>query len=572
MSVRSLLPFVLLALLPGLLVGRFAFADEKSDLRMIGDTLRSADSDEMLSLAERFEDSAELPDVADGLAAAAMVHAYASGDTERIDRVASNLPSSVREQMGDTKDFHVLAPRQLTLSAEDFSSSVPMMVNTFRDRVILATAIGNTERVRLQKERIEKAELSPQLRAELIQFATDAEELTTRIPSSPLKTAVDLSRAAEIGDAAESDRAYEKYVMYLQSGLRRRKFMTRTRGGIGTNQYDHLVAMAENQADVITAISTIHQNYWAGQIERGKAIEQIQQTLSNEMDLKKKRAALYWALKALKEEQTTKDKEESKARNRERTESLRRRRSEDISAVWPTVFQHRDLRSDATGLRQQISQYSEENSGALSMCYAKCSLYLRRLHRTLQTELDGLTMNQQTMLRTYLRELEEELQEPFDRNSNLYALAQRREYSPQPSGIDENASSELASMLASVKMPMSNNHRELASFALFQSMVGSMASAGKDGNRNELAVLAKMINESSLLIDEHKQALNSLGSQIYRGKISAAQLQTIDDPISVLSQLAGIIENEPLGQSDVPEEVSEEAFNVLIAQTLDASR
>ncbi|EMI57371.1 hypothetical protein [Rhodopirellula sallentina] len=569
MPVRFLLPLILLGLLP---VCRFAFADEKSELRMIGDTLRSADPEEMLSFAERFDGSAELPDVATGLAVSAMVHAYASGDPQRIDRIIGELPSSVRKQLGDTDAFRVLAPRQLTLSAEDFSSSVPMMVNVFRDRVISATAIGNTERVHLQKERIENAELSPTLRAELIQFATDAEKLTTRIPSSPLKTAIDLSRAAEIGDVAESDRAYEKYVTYLQSGLRRRKFMTRTRGGIGTNQFDHLVAMAENQADVITAISTIHQNYWAGEIERGKAIEQIQQTLSNEMDLKKKRAALYWALKALKEEQTSKENEESKARNRERTEALRRRRSEDISAVWPTVFQHRDLRRDAAGLRQQIAQYSEENSGALSMCYAKCSLYLRRLHRTLRTELDGLTMNQQTMLRTYLREIEEELQESFDRNSNLYALAQRREPPSQPSGNDESASSELASMLASVKMPMSNNHRELASFALFQSMVGSMASAGKEGNRNELAVLAKMINESSLLIDEHKQALKSLGSQIYQGKISAARLQTIDDPISVLSQLAGIIESEPFRQSDVPEEVSEEAFNVLIAQTLDASR
>ena len=547
------------------------FAEPDISLQDSGDALRSIDISEMLKLAERYEDNLTLPEMSRGLRVAALVHAFSGANEEAIKECQALIPPATLDKLGDLNDFTVMQPRSLPMFYRQIPSTLPMQLGELRRAIILALSIGNRERIAIAKKRIVEAGFEPRLRDAMLDFANDALRLCERLPASPLKAAVDVSIAAEQEDSAATDAALATFAEYLDADPLRRELMARSRSDkkVESNQYDQMVAMEQSRAAVIEAVSKVRENYWRGEIARGQAMEQMQKVIGNSMDLKKKRALLYWALKSLREKETRAERENAYDRNKARTEKLRERRSEDISPSWPGIFDHPALKIDATELQETISNYSERNCGLLSICFTRSSVCMRRLHRTLANPIDGLTMSQQGMLRAYLRELEQELQEPYSKKCNLYYLANSLPRKSPP-GVTANQTDQRSDVQNAVQvaLPLTNDTSELASFALYQSMLASLAAAGQESDRGELKVLAKLINESSLLTSEHKAALKNIGSQIYRGDISEDQLREVDDPISVLSQIAGVVSGDSQVASALSESAQEEAFAVLMAQEL----
>ncbi|WP_153557202.1 hypothetical protein [Roseimaritima sediminicola] len=540
-------------------------AGPEDQLREIGDSIRHPNTLELLELAESTKDDAGLPDVRHGLRIAALIYAHSTGDSEQIRMASEALHESEAKKLGSLEALKKLGPVQLTIDPTSVSSDVLTIVAQIRKQIVQAAMIGNATRIRDQLKPFEQSRLPGSVTQAMTRYANDAMAVAKLVPPSPLKIAVEISAAVELQDALAEDQSCEELATYIEASPEERKQMARSREG-KTNKFDLMKQVVAGRPALVEAISKIREQYWASEITRGEAIVKMQEAIGNSLDLKMKRAVIYWQMKELRQEKTAAEWQSTIERNKASTQELHDRTFEDISPTWPAIFQHAELRLEADRLLHAIRSYSPQDSGLLSTCYTKCKVSIRKLDRALHNPLPGLTVEQQAMLRTYLWELEEELQRPFDKEGPLYALATQQGKQLAGTIAEVNGQNDNSSIdnrrESTITLTLSGDERNLASFAVYQSVLGSMARAGT--NRGQLAEIAKMIRESSLLNDEHRESLQDIGSRIYRGEIDTSKLSGLDDPVSTLVRISGVVDSGSFGEG-LPESIREEAFQILLA-------
>ncbi len=559
-SFRSIFSLLLL-----LFLSTISIAGPEDQLRDIGDSIRRPNTAKLLELAEKLKDNPGFPGVQSALKNAAVVYAYSTGDPEQIRMVTAALKESENNGLVSTDLLNKLGPIELSIDPMSVSSDAMQLVSDVRQSIVEAAMIGNTARIEDQLKALTETGLPVILSQAIIKYGNDSLEVAKLIPPSPLKIAMNISVASQLQNALAEDRACEALAAYIAASPEEREKISRTRAD-GTNQYDLMKEIVNQQPALVTALSKIQEQYWAGELKRAEAIIKMQEAIGNSLDLKMKRAVIYWQMKELRQEKKAEEHQATLERNYEQTQALQARTFEDISPTWPSILQHRALRDSATQLRKELRSYSPQNSGAISVCFSRCNVHLRKLERLLENDLDGLTLQQRALLRTYLRELEESLQEPFESDGALYRLAKQDIVPAGETFADSNSqledSTTQQSDLPAIGITLSGDETELASFAIYQSILGSMVRAGTD--QDQLSEVAKMVRKSSLLNDKHRKSLQQIGSKIYRGEINIANLAELDDPVSTLVRISGIIDNDEFGKG-LPENVREEAFQILLA-------
>ncbi len=543
-------------------------AGTKAQLQEIGDAIRHPNTARLLELAEHTQDQPELPDVQKALKNAAIVYAYSTGNADQIRMATAALSESESEIFGNFDALKKLNPIELSIDPTAVSSGTLQLVFRVRQSIVEATMIGNTIRIDEQLKQLREAGLPATLGEALANYGNDALAVAQLVPASPLKIAVNASSAAELKNALAEDRACEQLAAYIEASPKERILMSHSRGVAAQepNQFDLMKEIVSQQPALIAAFSKIQEQYWLGEIKRAEAIIKMQEAIGNSLDLRQKRLVIYWQMHELNKEKNAEKNRAKRERLQARNEALDARTLEDISPTWPSIFQHAELRAAADQLLHELRYYSRQNCGVLSVCYSKCAVQLRKLDRLLADDLPGLTLQQRAMLRTYLRELDEELQKPFDDGGVLLALA------TQPAGpksqaiadsIPPNASPNAEELEApAVQFTFSGDERELASFAVYQTVLGAMVRAGTD--HEQLSEVAKMIRASSLLNEKHRKSLQEIGSKIYRGEIDVSNLASLDDPVSTLVRIVGIVDYGDFGDG-LPESMREEAFQILLA-------
>ena len=509
------------------------------------------------------ENSAELRD---GLLNAALIYAASTGDKTDLAKAVKELPDD------DVLSSHLeilksLSSGEVVIDPAVLSSDQVALILECRAELILAAMIGNPARLDDSSNRIiHDRDIPLEIRDMLTELSQKCKRVAELTPASPLKVAVDAAKAALAEDHHAVAEAYQEFAQYLTADPLERQLFAATRGE-ATNEFDVLKSVEDNRAETISALSKVKTEYWNGELKRGEAIAKMQEIMGTSLDLKDKRLKIYWALKDMRKERDKQADSEDRAKRNLAESKRQQRTSSDISLNWPGILDHKELRDAANSLRKELSYYSSSNSGPLSICCAKCCQHISTLSQTLRRELNGITPSQRGLLRSYLRELNEELLEPYNPEGNLNYLAVQFQSEAELSTRTAIASVSPQETEKLISLNLSGGRREWVSYSLTQALVRSLLVAGQSNAETELKSLAKVIRESNLLTEKHRIALNVIGTKIYKGEYKPEELRQMDDPISVLAQIAGVEGPAQLAQPD-SDEYGHEAFEILLAEMI----
>jgi len=477
-----------------------------------------------------------------------MIRAVASKDKEaakRLNRIQS---------LAEKTDF-----RDLSISPAEVSPEELTVVKHTRRSMLIAALRADTEEIGQQADSVMESKLPTILKTELTRCGKECLMLAAEFKDSALKEQVDAELRDLEKEAEAVDSAYD-----LLGDHRIDPDSVETPRGEAADRLAQLTANSKASADLANSYATLYDSYVNGEETKAKVMTMMVELDSKKLDLKEKRAILYWTLKNKRAQELAAKRKKHAESNQELTEKIEAQIESDFAMGWPTAFEHRDLQVHAEALRRHLSTYGPQNSGPLSACYAKSVCEVRALSRMLHRDIEGVPADQRARLQRYLRRLMEEVQGPY--SSGSYIVRLNAEKIP----AEEFISSPVES-LASVKpetLRLSGDDSDVASYALYRSLLASLVEAGDKGDRERLTELALMIQKSTLLNNGHKASLNALGSKIFTGKLSPAEREALGSPEEVLANIAGVVHSDSENDLDLPDSYRQEAFKMLIATTM----
>jgi len=332
----------------------------------------------------------------------------------------------------------------------------------------------------------------------------------------------------------------------------------------GENGYSVLKAKEEAKAALVESYSKLYTAYREGELTRAKALREMAALESDLLNNREKRILLYWKLRELNKQYRLAEIEKKAEVNRQRSASRAERRDLYKTLSWPTVFSHPELSRDAAALEQQLMQYDEENSGPLSVCYAKCCGLIRSLCQTLQGNIPGIPAIQRAELSSYLRSLLSEVAAPYSSNGYIASL-QLNDFTNGDMFADESSEElKIPDGLLSAEIDMSDES-EVASYAIFRSLLISMIQATQASDQKRLRQIAQQIQNSGLLITQHKSMLNKVGSSLYkRVQSDVPETWNRDDLEYTLASLSGADGSDSVTSENLSDEYQAEAFDTLV--------
>ncbi|MGB7347929.1 MAG: hypothetical protein WBD20_27135 [Pirellulaceae bacterium] len=484
---------------------------------------------------------------------------------QQASRTAQDATGKVDSENESSALSH-LRGRALNLSAAEVTPELLSLSKQMRQSILRATLGGQVSEIEKLKACVSESQLPKQINDELLRFASAATELVSSFRDSPISFALALSNSQKTQSDLTEDATYEFLGEYRAADKQTQDVLQRTRAA-GDNHYSLMVAKEQERAKLITAYTDMYNAYIAGEKSKLEMIQQMQEIQSKALDLKEKRALMYWALKKLRADNFQAEYDKRVAENKTQTAQRSQTTAADISAVWPSLFSHRELRTDSESLRKNLAAYSPSNSGPVSICLVKCTGDIARLLRLLNNDLQGIPIAQRAELQKYLRKLKAELNQPYSQNSYIANL--------NNSGAETLVAKNNAESIggkndaANLSINLSADDTVLASFALYRSLSQSIVIAGNQKDLQTLKGLAATIRNSNLLISEHKKRLAELGSKAFQGVVSGKDVDAIESPEQVLQMIAGVSSTLSPSSYDVPANVSDEAFQILLASTLE---
>lgn len=484
---------------------------------------------------------------------------------QQASRTAQDATGKVDSENESSALSH-LRGRALNLSAAEVTPELLSLSKQMRQSILRATLGGQVSEIEKLKACVSESQLPKQINDELLRFASAATELVSSFRDSPISFALALSNSQKTQSDLTEDATYEFLGEYRAADKQTQDVLQRTRAA-GDNHYSLMVAKEQERAKLITAYTDMYNAYIAGEKSKLEMIQQMQEIQSKALDLKEKRALMYWALKKLRADNFQAEYDKRVAENKTQTAQRLQTTAADISAVWPSLFSHRELRTDSESLRKNLATYSPSNSGPVSICLVKCTGDIARLLRLLNNDLQGIPIAQRAELQKYLRKLKAELNQPYSQNSYIANL--------NNSGAETLVAKNNAESIggkndaANLSINLSADDTVLASFALYRSLSQSIVIAGNQKDLQTLKGLAATIRNSNLLISEHKKRLAELGSKAFQGVVSGKDVDAIESPEQVLQMIAGVSSTLSPSSYDVPANVSDEAFQILLASTLE---
>ena len=530
-------------------------------LAAAGRAVLRADAEELLFLSRRHLDQP----FGTALSNAALVIAYAQ--SENGSQLASAPGWTSKDGSQPTKEFraklHELSPRSIAVSPAEASLSTLALVKRQRRAMLQAALRGDSSGL-VKMQRATAGDLPSQIKGELDRFAAACLAIAPEFHQTQITTAIAMALAIQKQSERQADVALEIVGEYRAATDQQRQQLLKTRGN-SDNAYSLTIAREQEKAKLVQAYAQVYTAYLNGEKTKVEVMQQMQAVQSKAMDLKEKRALMYWTLKDLHKKNQQAKREATFTRNQRLTREAESATASSLSAVWPSLFSHRALRDEASSLRDDLQSYSLQNSGQLSVCYARCAKHIRELQRRLLTDLDGLALEQRGVLVRYLRKLEDELKKSYSPSSYIVQL---NSPSPAPGRREATKFASAMNDVEPITVNLGGDDRTLASFALYRSLLASLVRAAQQEDRARLTGLAVAIRESQLLTPEHKQRLNRIGSEAFRGNLDKRDLLVAEQPEEVLEDIAGVsgISGEPL--LDVPAADADVAFQLLVSNAL----
>jgi hypothetical protein len=320
----------------------------------------------------------------------------------------------------------------------------------------------------------------------------------------------------------------------------------------------------ENAPKLVEAYSKLYESYCKGELTRVQCIQGMQQVASTSMDLQEKRVNLYWTLKKLRQEQLKAEAENRRESFAKRRSLEEKRTAASLSANWPTLFTHKKLKADAAKLRSDLATYSEQNSGLLSTCFAKCEADVKLLQASLQVPMDGITSAQRSMLSLYLSKILDELQKPYEPEGYITQINSSKSNETQ---LATKADATATTAVAMISNPLTKGDKEVASYLLCRAFVSEILLANDVADKDRLTKVAKQIRDSKLLTEEHRKLINTLGSQAFKGDLKGVNgdVVSLED---VLKSFSGM-SYDTVNKLKLDDAYSQEAFEILLSSQFD---
>lgn len=536
------------------LIANIAGADQPSpkQCKNVGRAIIAFDSDKLATLADGSDPFSE------AILKASLLIATAEGNETAAEKTANQV-SLPDEFLKRTALSMVLeTPNPELVSVDTYRE-----IKRSRRALLIATLSGSVADCKRIRSGFDSAKLPEHSHDALVDFSMACESLCGEFQSTPLRVCIGLAQA----QSRETNSS--ALAIYRAADPEQKALLASTRGD-ESNHYSLLIAKEQERAKLVTAYTGLYKAYLEGAKTKIEVMKGMQEIQSTALDLKEKRVTQYWTMRNLRSERFAKQRE-SAAASRARAEQEASLNSANLSAVWPSIFEHRSLRPTASRLRQSLRSYTPSNSGSLSICYAKCRSSMDTLNKLLSSEIDGISLNQRANLKRYLRKLDSELQKNYSATSYVVSLNE----SPATDRSQQTDKATFASHpptmagQESMKIALTGDDISLAQLALYQSLVKALIRAGKTGDKQQLAGLAASIRNSDLLSDDHKNRLNKIGSRAFAGKMSAADLAQIESPRLVLQEISGV-SGDSKNPLVLPENYVASAFDLLISHTMDS--
>ncbi|QDT08115.1 hypothetical protein [Planctomycetes bacterium K23_9] len=505
----------------------------------------------------------------------AWVLATASGDESSTKAVLSVAESDqwltqTIKQLAD--DAGALKPLPISVEADAVTAESLAWSKQLRRDLLIAAVTGQRDRVKHLRDELVGKPLPESLLDELNRVADASQSIAEQLPPSITGVAVNLFNAVQQKEQDQQQTSDQLLGIYRATPSQDRKSLKLTRGD-GTNAYSVLQAREQQRASLVDAYGKLYDSYWKGEISRIECMRKMQEVKSADLDLTQKRAIMIWTLRKMRAENAKEKLDQRIAANRIKTAALQERTASDLSSSWPSLFRHRALRGNADAMLRELKSYSPSNCGPLSICYAKCVTEMRVLHRLLQTDLDGIGSRQQAGLRTYLREIEEELQGPYQDAHSIASI--KATASSDDTAIAASSKTDVAiprpdsvGLPGSVLVSLGGDDREVASLGLYRVIAKSLIQAGKDEDISTLRDLANSIAKTKLLTSEQKASLKSLGSRAYHGKVTNDDLEICRPAEEMLARIASVNSLSFPSPIRVDDETREQAFDMLLTSMM----
>ncbi len=535
----------------------------------ISKSVRALRSKPLLEILQRSGDSALESSSRSDLALATAVIASAENEAGIVEKVKAASPDDAATlKTIERLPLNDLAAQPVEVNPAEVPFSILALAKQSRRSLLLSALRGDSELIDAQLKNIESSKDLPlPVKVEISRFGTACKAVAAEFEESKLAKSltrlVSLERRVEVA----KDLAFS-----LLGDYRTDPDNVEVPRGEGANAYSLMIEKEKQRVALITAYTAAYKAYVRGEKTKVETIRELQKAASAALDLKEKRATMYWTMKKLRAEELKQRREATITRNERLAAERESQTAADLSPSWPTLLSHRDLRPHAAALRNYLNEYSPQNCGQFSACYAKSVAEMRALHRLLTDDIDGLTLTQRAGLVRYLRKLEEELKRPYSRTGYIACLNSAKTPTREsPPMILVSRPIQALEKVQPTSLSLGGDDTDLASYALYRSLLASLVKAGQTSDRAKLTLLAEMIRESDLLTRQQKASLSSVGSQIYTGKLTAAELEILEEPEEVLANIAGVSGDDTNAALDVPDDYQEKAFDLLISATLEAS-
>lgn len=492
-----------------------------------------------------------------GIWQAALVVGVATGDQETVASAKQRLPEF---HGANASLLSELKPTTVSIAPESLTPDVIKILKDTRRALVIAAVTQDKGACQAILDDLNQEQTPPEIRQPMLKFAESGKAVAGLLNQPMLATSVGFAKAVGNFETGEST-----LLAHFRSANDEQKTqLAQTRSG-GANRYTVMAAKEAERADLVSAYSDLYRAYLEGVRTEVEVIREMQEVQSKYLDLKEKRALLYWTLRNLRAENLKARRDATIARNRQRTEAYEAQTAESMSLVWPTVFRHRELSQNAKQLREALRQYSPENSGPLSICCSRCESHIKSLQEKLNQNLVGISVQQRAALRRYLRKLGAEVNCAYTPSSYIVKL---NEQDAIQSSF-QVASTEFGDTNSTpISVSLVGDDMEIASLSLYRSLAKSLVRAGKAGDKRQLVGLAAAIRDSELLTADYKKRLKEIGSRAFRGKLTAADLKHAESPRLVLQEIAGVQESGGGNSLDLPPEYVTAAFELLISNTV----
>ncbi len=541
----------------------------QTDLEPLGAAALKLDGDEMARWIEVEDLDSSSPGLHGDVVVATWAVASAQNQPDVL-KIAQSLAASdaaLRTRTESLRDaFKNLRAQRIEIDPGHVLPDMIVITKEARRTMLVAALRGDTESVRAAQAFLAEEDLAEALKKELSLFASGCRELSVQMKDSALAEAID-----QAAHARQKRESLQRSQLQWLADFRTDPDGAEVPRGGEANSYTVMVEKEKARAALITAYTQLYTAYVNGQKTRVECIKGMQEVSSGALDLKEKRATMYWTLKKLRSEHLKERREKSVAFSQKRSQEQRERSASDFSATWPTVFQHRDLREHADSLLANLADYSPGNSGPLSVAYTRCAMDIRALNKRLMSDLDGITLAQRAALRSYLRKLEVEIKREYSSSGYIASLNTPHRLDTRSLAAKSPPSAARSSDFGPAVLTLDGDDTDVASYALYRSILISLVKAGKKGDKERLRALASVIQETDLLKKEHKQSLNAIGSKLYSGTLNLDRAIFVEDPESVLATIAGLSGDETGALLEVPDGYREKAFEILIATAFDDS-